>query len=65
MDIDSPLQTVTRTGRVCRPPGEWWVASTTNTDTPMPDFNNPVIYPDDEVLNISRNIVDDEEPKFY
>jgi hypothetical protein len=65
MDIDSPAQTVTRTGRVSRPPGEWWVAPTTNTDTPMPDFNNPVMYPDEEVLNTSRNILDDEEPKFY
>jgi hypothetical protein len=65
MDIDSPAQTVTRTGRFSRPPGEWWVAPTTNTDTPMPDFNNPVMDPDEEVLNKSRNILDDEEPKFY
>jgi hypothetical protein len=40
IDIDSPAQTVTRTGRVSRPRGEWWVAPSTNTDTPMPDFNN-------------------------
>jgi hypothetical protein len=26
MDIDSPAQTIMRTGRVSRPPGEWWVA---------------------------------------
>jgi hypothetical protein len=64
MDIDSPAQTVTRTGRVSSPPGEWWVAPT-NTDTPMPDFNNPVMDPDKEVLNTSQNILDDEEPKFY
>jgi hypothetical protein len=31
----------------------------------MPDFNNPVMDPDEEVLNTSRNILDDEEPKFY
>jgi hypothetical protein len=54
-----------RTGRVSRPPGEWWVAPTTNTDTPMPDFNNPVMDRDEAVLNTSRNILDDEEPKFY
>jgi hypothetical protein len=30
----------------------------------MPDFNNPVIDPDEEVLNTSRNILDDEEAKF-
>jgi hypothetical protein len=65
MDIDSPAQTVMRTGRVSRPPGEWWVAPTTNTDTPMLDFNNPVMDPDEEVLNTSRNILVDEEPKFY
>jgi hypothetical protein len=65
MDIDSPAQTVMRTGRVSHPPAEWWVTPTTNTDTPMPDFNNPVMDPDTEVLNISRNILDDEEPKFY
>jgi hypothetical protein len=65
MDIDSPAQTGTRTGRVSRPPGEWWVAPTTNTDTPMPDFNNPVMDPDKEVLKTSRNILEDEEPKFY
>jgi hypothetical protein len=65
MDIDSPAQTVTRTGRVSRPPDEWWVAPTTNTDTAMPDFNNPVMDPHEEVLNISGNILDDEKPKFY
>jgi hypothetical protein len=53
------------TGRVSHPPGEWGVAPTTNTDTPMPDFNNPVMDPDEEVLNTSQNILDDEEPKFY
>jgi hypothetical protein len=56
MDIDSPAHTVTRTGRVSSPPGEWCVAPTTNTDTWMPDFNNPVMDPDAEVLNTSRNI---------
>jgi hypothetical protein len=40
-------------------------APTTNTDTHMPDFNNPVMDPDEEGLNTSRNILDDEEPKFY
>jgi hypothetical protein len=65
IDIDSPAQTVTCIGRVSRPPGEWWVTPTTNTDTPMPDFNNPVMDPDEEVLNTSRNILDDEEPNFY
>jgi hypothetical protein len=65
MDIDSLAQTVMRTGRVPRPPGEWWVAPTTNTDTPNAQlFNNPVMDPDEEVLNTSRNILDDEEPKF-
>jgi hypothetical protein len=47
MDIDSPAQTVTRSGRVSRPPGKWLVTPTTNTDTPMPDFNNPVMDPDE------------------
>jgi hypothetical protein len=64
MDIDSPAQTVTHTGRVSRPPGEWWVAPISNTNTPMPDFNNPIMDPDEEVLNTSRNILDDEEPTF-
>jgi hypothetical protein len=31
----------------------------------MPDFNNPVMDPDEDLLNTSRNILDDEEPKFY
>jgi hypothetical protein len=31
----------------------------------MPDFNNPVMDPDEEVLNTSRNNLDDEEPTFY
>jgi hypothetical protein len=65
MDIDSPAQTVTRTGRVSYSPGAWWVALTTNTDTPMPDFTNLVMDPDDEVLNTSQNILDDADPKFY
>jgi hypothetical protein len=53
------------TGRGSRPPGEWWVAPTTNTDTPMPNFNNQEMDPDKEVLNTSRNTLDDEKPKFY
>jgi hypothetical protein len=65
MDIDSPAQTVTHTGRASYSPGDWWVASNTNTHTPMPNFNNPVMDPDEVVLNTSQNIVDDEEPKFY
>jgi hypothetical protein len=65
MDIDSPAQTVLGIGRVSRHPGEWWVAATTNTDIPMPDFNNPVMDPDEEVLNTSRNSFDDKDPKFY
>jgi hypothetical protein len=64
LDIDSPAQTVTHPGRVSRPPSEWWAAPPTNTDTPMPTFNNPVMDPDEEVLNTSRNILDDKEPKF-
>jgi hypothetical protein len=65
IDIDSPAQTVMYTGRGSRPPGKWWVAPITNTDTPMPDFNNPVMDPNEEVLNTSRNILDNEEPKFH
>jgi hypothetical protein len=64
MDIDTLVQTITRIGRVSRAPGEWWVAQTTNTDTPMPSFNIPVIDLDKEVLNTSRNILADEEPNF-
>jgi hypothetical protein len=30
----------------------------------MPDFNNPVMDPDKEILNISRNVFHNEEPKF-
>jgi hypothetical protein len=31
----------------------------------MPDFNNLVLDPNKEVLNISQNILDNEKPKFY
>jgi hypothetical protein len=31
----------------------------------MRDLNNPIMDPGEEVCNISRNILDDEEPKFY
>jgi hypothetical protein len=65
MDIDCLAHTLTRTGRFSRLPGESWVAPTTNTDTHMSDFNNPVKDPDEEVLNTSRNILDNEKPKFY
>jgi hypothetical protein len=65
MDMDSLTQTVMRTGTVSRPPGKWTVAPTSNTDTPMPDINNPVMDPDEAVLKTSRNILDIEEPKFY
>jgi hypothetical protein len=65
MNIDSPAHTVMRTRRVSRSPDERWVAPTTNTDPPIPDFNNPVIDPDEEVHNTSRYILDDVEPKYY
>jgi hypothetical protein len=65
MDIDSSPRTVMHTRRVSCPSGEWWVAPTTNTDTPMPDFNNPGMDPDEKVLNTRRNILNDEELKFY
>jgi hypothetical protein len=52
------------TQRVSHPSGEWDVGLTTNTDTLMPNFNDPVMNPDDEGLNIIRNILDNEEPKF-
>jgi hypothetical protein len=65
IDIDSPAQTVIYTGRVSCPPGKWRVTPTTNTETPMSDFNNPVMDSDEEVLHTSRNILDYDEPKFY
>jgi hypothetical protein len=65
MHMDRPAQTIMRTGRVSHHPGEWWVAPITNTDTPIPDFTNPVMDPDQEVLNTSRYISADEEPKCY
>jgi hypothetical protein len=43
MDIDSPVQTGIRMGRLCHPSVELRVALTTNTDTPIPDFNTRVI----------------------
>jgi hypothetical protein len=65
MDIDILAQTVKCTRRVSHTPGKWWVAPTTNTDTPMLDFNDPVTDPEEDVLNISQNILDDEETKLY
>jgi hypothetical protein len=65
IDIDSLVQTVMCTTRVSRPPGKWWVAPTTNTDTPIPDFKNPVIDTDEDFLNISQNILDDEKLILY
>jgi hypothetical protein len=53
------------TDRCSHPPGEWWVASYNNTDTPIPDFNYLYMDPDEGVLNTSPNILDDEEPQFY
>jgi hypothetical protein len=49
---------------VSRRPGEWWVAPTPDTDTPMPNFNNLLMDLDEEVLNTSQNISDDEEANF-
>jgi hypothetical protein len=65
MNIDSSAHIISHTERVSYPPGEWWGASTTYADTPMPDFNNPVRDPDDEVPSSGRIVIDDEEPKFY
>jgi hypothetical protein len=31
----------------------------------MPDVNNPVMDPAEEVLKTSQNIIEDEKPKFY
>jgi hypothetical protein len=31
----------------------------------MPDFNNPVMDPDEDVRNTSQNILDNEEPRFH
>jgi hypothetical protein len=36
-----------------------------NTDIPMPNIKHLVMDSDEEDLNISRNILDDEELKFY
>jgi hypothetical protein len=63
MDIDSPPDTVKRTGRVSRHPCESWLVLTTNTDTPMSNFNNPVMDPDEEVLNTGQTLLEDGEPK--
>jgi hypothetical protein len=52
-------------GRISHSPSEEWVALSTNTDTPMPDFNKPVIDPDKEVLNTSQHILDHEDRKCY
>jgi hypothetical protein len=50
---------------VSRPRSEWCVAPTTNTDTLMANFNNPVMDPDTYSFNTSQNIVAYKEPKFY
>jgi hypothetical protein len=63
IDINSLVQTIPQTEWDSRPASELRVASTTNTDTPIPDFNNLVIDPDDKVLNTSQNILNNEEPK--
>jgi hypothetical protein len=65
MVIDSLAQTITRKGRVSPPSSEWWVALTSNTDTPMPDFNNLVMDPDEVVRNTSSQILIKEKPTFY
>jgi hypothetical protein len=31
----------------------------------MPELSYPALDPDDEVSNISPNIIDDQEPRFY
>jgi hypothetical protein len=65
MDIDILAQTIMCTARVSHPPGGWLLAQTTHNDTTNPDFNNVVIDPDEEVFNLSQNILDIVEPKFY
>jgi hypothetical protein len=65
MNIDSPIQSVMHNGRVSCPSGKWWIAPTTNTNTPMPNFNNLVMDRDEMVLKTSPNILDKKEPKFY
>jgi hypothetical protein len=65
IDIDSSAQPVTHIGNISGLPSEWWLAPTTNTNTCMRDANNPVMGSDEEVLNISRNILDNEVPKVY
>jgi hypothetical protein len=62
--IESLAQTIMLRGRLSGLPGESVVAQTTNTESHMPDFNNLGMDPDLDVINISRNILDHEEPKF-
>jgi hypothetical protein len=61
VDIDSLAPTVTHMGSGSPPLGEWWLTPTGNSNIPMPDLNNLVIDPDEQVLNTSRNNFDDEE----
>jgi hypothetical protein len=63
MNIDSPSQTILLLRRGPCPPGEWCIASTTKTNTPMQEFNNPEMDPDKEGVNPSHNILGYEEPK--
>jgi hypothetical protein len=65
IDMHNVLRTISRTLRLSHLPGDWWVYATTNTNTPIPNLSNPVMDPDEEVQNISRNIINTEEPKFY
>jgi hypothetical protein len=65
MDIANKPQTIKHIERASHTPGEWGVASTTDTDTPIHDFNNPLLDPDNEVLSTSPNILEYAESKFY
>jgi hypothetical protein len=63
IDINCLPQTVTHAGRVSCPTGKWWIAPTPNTDTPIRDLTYQVNNYDKAVLNISRNMLDNEEPQ--
>jgi hypothetical protein len=65
MDIDSVAKTLTCTERVSHPCSKWWVTTTNNTNTTIPDFDNPGMDPGEEVLKRSQNILDNEEAQFY
>jgi hypothetical protein len=65
MDIDSLPPTMMDKGIVSRPAHRLCITAIPISDTPMPNYSEPIMDFDEGVLNISPNLLDNKQQNFY